>query len=179
MIKPRLLVLLSLVAAAAAARLLPHPPNVTPVAAIALFGGAYISDTRLAFVVPLAAMFLSDMMLGFYPHMEVVYLSFAVIVGIGLLLRHHRRLVPIVGATLAAAVLFFLLTNLGVWAFSGLYPKTLAGLTTCYVAAIPFFRNMLLGDLVYAALLFGGFRLLERALPALREMPGEPSAAMA
>lgn len=179
MTKPRLLVLLSLVVAAAAARLLPHPPNMTPITAIALFGGAYISDRRLAFAVPLAALFLSDAVLGFYNHMEVVYLSFALIVGIGLLIRSHRLPVPILAATLAAAVLFFVITNFGVWAFGGLYPKTMAGLAACYVAAIPFFGNMLIGDLFYAALLFGGFRLLESAVPSLREMPGEASAAMA
>jgi hypothetical protein len=179
MLRPRLLMLLFLVMAAAAARLLPHPPNLTPVTAIALFGGACISDRRLAFAVPLAALFLSDAVLGFYSHMAVVYLSFALIVVIGFLLRHHRRLLPIAGATLAAACLFFLLTNFGVWAFAGLYPKTFAGLVTCYVAAIPFFRNMLMGDVFYVALLFGGLRLLERVVPALREMSGAPSATMA
>jgi hypothetical protein len=80
MLKPRLLVVISMVLAAAASRLIPHPPNLASISAIALFGGAYFSDRRLAFLIPLAALFLSDLILGFYSHMEVVYLSFALIV---------------------------------------------------------------------------------------------------
>jgi hypothetical protein len=70
---------------------------------------------------------------------------------------------------LASSVLFFVLTNFGVWAFDALYPKTLEGLMACYVAAIPFFRNTLLGDLSYTVVLFGGFALLERRIPVLRD----------
>jgi hypothetical protein len=87
MLKPRILVLVSMILAAAASRLIPHPPNMSSVTAVALFGGAYFSDKRLAFLVPLSALFLSDLVLGFYHHMEVVYLSFALIVAIGLWLQ--------------------------------------------------------------------------------------------
>jgi hypothetical protein len=169
MLKTRLLVLISMILLAAASRLVPHPPNMTSLTSVALFGGAYFCDRRLAFLVPLSALFLSDLMLGFYHHMEVVYVSFALIVTIGLWLRKHRTIFPIVGATLASSVLFFVLTNFGVWAFDALYPKTLAGLVACYVAAIPFFQNALLGDLLYTTVLFGGFAVLERTLPALRD----------
>ena len=167
MVKPRLIVLISMILAAAASRLIPHPPNMTSVAAIALFGGAYFSDRRLAFLVPFSALFLSDLVLGFYRHMEVVYISFALIVAIGLWLQKHRTALPIAGAAAASSVLFFVLTNFGVWAFDALYPKTIAGLIACYVAAIPFLQNTLLGDLLYTAVLFGGFALLERQLPVL------------
>jgi hypothetical protein len=178
MITPRLFTLLSLILLATASRLIPHPPNMTSLTAVALFGGAYFSDKRLAFAVPLCALFLSDAVLGFYRQMEFVYLGFALIVAIGILLRKNRRFIPILSATLAGSVLFFLLTNFGVWAFSALYAKTLTGLMFCYLAAIPFFRNMVVGDLFYAAVLFGGFRLLEWAVPALREVPcGKPSLA--
>ena len=169
MLKPRFLVLISMVLMAAASRLIPHPPNVTSLTAVALFGGAYFSDRRLAFLVPLSALFLSDLVLGFYHHMEVVYLSFALIVTIGLWLQKHRTAFPIAGAALVSSVLFFVLTNFGVWTFDALYPKTLEGLVACYVAAIPFFQNTLLGDLLYTAVLFGGFALLENRLPALRD----------
>ena len=169
MLQPRLLILISMILVAAASRLIPHPPNVTSLTALALFGGAYFSDRRLAFLVPLTALFLSDLVLGFYHHMEVVYLSFALIGAIGLWLQKRRTALPIAGAALASSVLFFVLTNFGVWAFDALYPKTLEGLIACYVAAIPFFQNTLLGDLFYAAVLFGGFALLERQLPALRD----------
>jgi hypothetical protein len=178
MLKPRFLVLISMILMAAASRLIPHPPNVTSLTAVALFGGAYFSDRRLAFLVPLSALFLSDLVLGFYHHMEVVYLSFALIVTIGLWLQKHRTALPIAGAALASSVLFFGITNFGVWALDALYPKTLQGLVACYLAAIPFFRNTLLGDLLYTAILFGGFALLENRLPALRD-PAATKAALA
>jgi hypothetical protein len=175
MLKPRFLVLIFMILAAAATRLIPHPPNMTSLAAIALFGGANFSDRRLAFLVPISALLLSDLVLGFYGHMEVVYLSFALIVVIGLCLQKHRTALAIAGAALASSVLFFVLTNFGVWAFGAFYPKTMEGLVACYVAAIPFFRNTLLGDLLYTAALFGGFALLEKRLPILRD----PAVAMA
>jgi len=168
MMKSRFFVLLGMILLAAASRLVPHPPNFAPIAAMALFGGAYFSDKRLAFFVPLMAMFLSDVVLGLHPLMPVVYGSFAMIVGIGLWLRTRRTALPIAGAALTSSILFFVLTNFGVWAFSSLYPKTMAGLLACYAAAIPFFQNTLLGDAVYTAILFGGFALAERGFPALR-----------
>ena len=169
MIKTRAMVLGSMILAAAASRLIPHPPNMTSVAAIALFGGATIADKRAAFLVPLAALLLSDVVLGFYRHMEVVYLAFALIVGIGIWLQKHRSLLPTVGATLASSLLFFLITNFGVWAFESMYPKTLGGLIACYAAAIPFFRNTLQGDALYSLVLFGGFAFLERQFTAMRD----------
>lgn len=171
MFRPRLVALISIILAASLSRLLPHPPNMTSVAAVALFGGAYFSDRRLAFLVPLAALFLSDLFLGFYGHMEVQYLSFALIVCIGLWLEKDRSVFKIAAAALAGSVLFFLLTNFGVWAFGSLYPRTLGGLMDCYIAAIPFFRNTLQGDMLYTAILFGGFALLERRFSVLRESP--------
>lgn len=174
----RFLVLAGMILAAAASRLLPHPPNFTPIGAMALFGGACLSDRRLAFLLPLAAMWLSDLALGalhgspsFGLHRltPVVYGSFALIVCLGFRLRNRRSPLPIAGATLAGSVLFFVLTNFGVWALGSGYPKSWAGLLACYVAAIPFFHNTLLGDAVYAAALFGGLALAEKRLPALRE----------
>ena len=167
--RARLAVLITVVFSAAFFRLMPHPPNLTPIAAMALFGGAYFADKRLAFLVPLTALFVSDLGLGFYSQMPIVYATFALIVCIGLWLRQRRTLVPIAGATLASSILFYGTTNFAVWAFGSLYPKTLAGLVACYVAAIPFFHNTLLGDAVFTAVLFGGFSLVERSLPLLRE----------
>jgi hypothetical protein len=177
MLKPRLLALIAMVLVAAASRLIPHPPNLASISAIALFGGAYFSDRRLAFLIPLTALLLSDLILGFYSHMEVVYLSFALIVCIGLWLQKKRSVFQIAGAALASSVLFFLLTNFGVWAFESLYPKTLEGLITCYVAAIPFFQNTLQGDLFFTAVLFGGFTLLEISFPKIRD-PSMTSSAL-
>jgi hypothetical protein len=175
MLKPRLTVLISMILAAVAIRLLPHPPNVNPIAAVALFGGASFADKRLAFLVPLSAMFLSDLVIGLYSHMEFVYASFAAIVGIGLLLRARRNAFAIGGAAIASSVLFFIVTNFGTWATQSMYPHTAAGLMTCYVAALPFFQNTLAGDLFFTAVLFGGFALLEKSFPILRER-AEPAA---
>ena len=169
MIRPRHLVMTGLILAAAASRLLPHPPNFTPIAALALFGGAYFGAKRWALLVPLAAMLLSDLVIGFHPLLPVVYGSFALIVSIGFWLRTRRRPLPIAGAALASSLLFFLVTNFGVWALGSLYPKTLQGLLVCYAAAIPFFQNTLFGDAVYTVALFGSFRLIERGFPAVRE----------
>ena len=168
--KPRVVVLAGLIAAVAAARLIPHAPNFSPVAAIALFGGASLGDKRLAFLVPLAALFVSDLVLGFYPGIVSVYGAFAAIVAIGFWLRRHRSAPAVVGASLAGSCLFFVVTNFAVWAGGTLYPHTGAGLATCYAAAIPFFRNTVAGDLLYAGVLFGGFALVEKRFPVLREL---------
>jgi hypothetical protein len=178
MLRPRLLALVSMILIAAASRLVPHPPNMTPIAAIALFGGATFADKRLAFLVPLAALFLSDLVLGLSNSVGFVYLSFALIVAIGLWLHQRRTATVILGAVLFSSVLFFVITNFGAWlSLKSMYPRSLDGLVACYVAAIPFFRNEMLGDVLYAGLLFGGFAVLERLLPALRNSTATGAAA--
>jgi hypothetical protein len=155
-----LLVLVGVVLLAAAARLLPHPPNVTPVTAMALFAGAHLVDRRLAYGLPLLALLLSDLVLGLHPQMVVVYACFALVTWLGSRLPARRGAGTLAAASLTGSTLFFLITNLAVWAFDALYPLTLDGLLACYAAAIPFFRNSLLGDLLYTGLLFGGFAWL-------------------
>lgn len=169
MISARPLALAVGVLLAAASRLIPHPPNVTPIAAMALFGGAYFSNLTAAYVVPLAAMLLSDVILGFHRTMPFVYASFLLIVLIGYRLRRQRTGSAVAIAALVSSVLFFVVTNVGVWVTGTLYPKTWTGLATAYAAALPFFRNTVLGDLLYVAVLFAGFALLERYVPALQE----------
>lgn len=164
----RLLALIGVILAAAASRLIPHPPNLTPIAAMALFGGAHFDDRRLAFLIPLAAMFLSDLVIGLHGLLPVVYASFALIVCIGFWLRPRKSVFRVAGAVLAGSVSFFVITNFGVWAWGSLYPKTLDGLVAAYVAAIPFFRNTLMGDAIYTVALFGGFAMLQRLMSASR-----------
>lgn len=166
--KARFVALVILILAAAGSRLIPHPPDFTPITAIALFGGAYFGKKRLSFLVPLASLFLSDLVLGHFAG-PYVYGSFALIVCIGFLLRRRRKPLAIAVAALASSILFFVVANFGVWLSDSLYPRTGAGLAACYVAAIPFFRNMILGDAFYTAVLFGGFALAERFWPALAE----------
>lgn len=163
--KSRLLLLTGMIFAAAGMRLLPHPPNFESIGAIALFAGAHLDDKRWAIILPLAALFLSDAVIGFHAQMPIVYGTFALVVWLGFFLRERRTALKITGAALAASTLFFVITNFGVWAFDGLYPRTFEGLVVCYVAAIPFFGNTLAGTVFYVVLLFGGFALAEQKIP--------------
>lgn len=142
-----------LIAAGAVLRIAPHPPNLAPIGAMALLSGAVLPG-GWAFAVPLAALVLSDAVLGFYPGWIWVYGSFALIVLIGMALRTRRTMLRVAGAAVGSSVLFFAVTNFGEW-LGPLYPHTLAGLGADFAAAIPFFRNTLLGDLAYALAFFG------------------------
>ena len=167
--KARILALVLAIFAAAAMRLLPHPPNFSPIAAMALFSGANLPKRAIAFAAPFGALALSDALLGgIYPGMNFVYLSFGLTVLIGWAVARRKTPLTIAGAAVASSVLFFVLTNFGMWLFSGFYPLSWQGLAACYVAAIPFFQNTLAGDLLFTALLFGGFAIAERMVPALR-----------
>ena len=171
----RLAALLTAISVAALLRLVPHPPNFSPIDAMALFSGAYVGRRPLAFVAPLAALLLSDLVLGFYHGLATVYATVALIVVIGWWVSSRRTPLRIGAGALAGSVIFFVITNFGMWLFSGFYPVTYAGLVACYTAAIPFFQNTVAGDLFYTVLLFGGFALAERLLPRLRA--GEPQPA--
>ena len=164
----RLLALVSAIVAAAILRLVPHPPNFTPIGAMALFSGAYLGRRWTAFAAPFGGLILSDAILGFHSGMPYVYASVALIVVIGWAVQARITPLRIGLAAVASSVLFFVVTNFGVWLSSGMYPLTPSGLAACYAAAIPFFQNTLAGDLFYSALLFGGFALLERTVPRIR-----------
>ncbi len=149
-----------MILAAALTRLLPHPVNVAPIAAMALAGGVYL-DKRYSLIIPIVALLVSDMFLGFFPILFFVYGSVLLIGLAGLWLRGHKKPLPVFGTTIFSSVLFFLVTNFGVWVVGPeMYPKTWAGLLECYAAGIPFFRNTVLGDVFYVAVLFGMFELL-------------------
>lgn len=176
MLNTRFWILVAMIVTAAAMRLLPHPPNLTPIAAIALFGGAQFARKRYAFAIPLGAMLASDLFLrgGFHVLMPFVYGAFAVTVVLGLIIRHRRTPFAIGVTALTGSVVFFVVTNFAVWAVFDFYPKTVEGLTACFVAAIPFFRNTVIGDLFFSAVLFGGLALAERRFSLLRTV-SEPS----
>lgn len=140
-----------------AARLLPHPPNVAPIAAMALFGGAYLPK-KYAFLIPILAMLISDYFIGFWgAGMILVYGSFILAATLGLLLRDKRPPLKIVSLSLVSSLLFFLITNIPWLHPNTWYTKDLVGLLASYANALPFFRNTLLGDLGYTIGFFGAY----------------------
>jgi hypothetical protein len=147
---------------AALARLLPHPPNFAPIAAMALFGGTYM-DKKYAIALPLTALFVSDLFIGFYDlgTQLAVYGSFVLAGLIGIWLKSHKTVSNIISGAFLSSILFFVITNFSVWAFGTLYPKDLGGLLQSYTLALPFFRNTILGDIFYAGVFFGGFELVK------------------
>lgn len=141
------------------ARFLPHMPNFVPITAIALFAGCYLSK-RWGILIPLIAMIVSDYFIGFsdvslYVYGGLIFAFFA-----GNLIRNHLSTRNVVFGTLASSIAFFVVTNFGVWQ-QGWYPHTLQGLITCYTLAIPFFRNSLLGDIVYVGAMFGVYEFVK------------------
>ncbi|KAB2907474.1 MAG: hypothetical protein LC102_12170 [Ignavibacteriales bacterium] len=168
--KNRLFLIVGMILLAAIMRIVPHVPNFTPIAAMALFGGAYLTNKKLAFAIPMIAMFLSDLVIGFHSTMWGVYIAFAIVVGIGMLLRENNSVLKTVGAAVVSSVVFFVLSNFAVWASTGMYTPDFNGLTQCYVAAIPFYQYSVLGDLLYTAVMFGAFEFARVKVPALSKI---------
>lgn len=159
----RFLFITGLIFAAALSRLLPHPYNFSPVGAMALFAGARFGKLGIAITVPLAALLVSDIFIGFYAGAWLVYATFVAVVVLGhVALKNKRHPLAIGGCAALASMLFFLVTNC-VWLYNeNLYALTLEGQITSYIAALPFLWNTLVGDLFYTALLFGGLTFTER-----------------
>lgn len=161
--------ILLVIGIAVLSRLLPHPLNVSPLAGIALFGAAAFKNRGLAILIPIFAFWLSDVILnntlyrGFYDGVTLVhsgmiwtYGAMILIALVGFLALRKISLPRLVGASLSSSLLFFALSNFGVWVSGTMYPKTIEGLVACYVAAIPFFQNTVAGDLFYTLAIFGG-----------------------
>lgn len=150
-----------MVAIAAATRFLPHPPNFTAIGGMALFGAATLSNKKLALIVPIMAMLVSDLFIpnGFD---LAVYTAFIVIAAMGLLLRNKKGPMPVIAGSIAASVIFFVISNFAVWASQAMYSKNAIGLMTCFEAAIPFFPNTLAGDLFFSSLLFSSYAIIKK-----------------
>lgn len=154
-----ILLAVGLITFAVFGRLLPHEPNFAPVAAVAIFGGV-ILPRRLALSVPLLAMIISDLFIGLHSLFLLTWVSFAVIALLGNYVVKAVKPSVVVGASLGASVFFYLVSNFGVWLEGRMYSMTFSGLLDCYYQAIPFFRNTLLGDMVFTTLLFGAYALV-------------------
>ncbi|MGE5087426.1 MAG: DUF6580 family putative transport protein [Bacillota bacterium] len=161
----RTMTLLVMVLGAAFSRLIPHPWNFTAIGAMALFGGAYFPSKKWSMAVPLAALFLSDLVLGFHETMLFVYLGFSLVVMLGWMLSEQRTVTRIVTMSLVSSSIFFLVSNFGVWAMGSGYAPNLQGLAACFVAGIPFFDNQIYGDLFFSGVMFGGYELLRKYAP--------------
>jgi len=142
-------------------RLLPHPANFAPIMALALFSGLYLPH-RLNVIIPVVAMLISDIFLGFYslPIMFSVYASFILATLLGTWLKQHKNITNTVFATIAGSALFFLITNFSVWAFGTMYTHNFAGLIQSYYMALPFFRNSLIADMFYVTMFVGVAELI-------------------
>lgn len=162
-------------------RLLPHPWNLAPVGAMALFGGAYFSNKLAAFLVPLISLWVSDIILNnlifsqyfngftlFYDGFVWQYSSFLAITLLGMTLQNRVKPITLLGASLAGSLFFYLISNFGVWASGTMYPANFSGLVSCYVAGLPFLKPTVLGDLVFNIVLFGSFEFLQSRFPKLK-----------
>lgn len=137
------------------------PPNFSSVAAVAIFSGMYL-DRKHAIIIPMITMLVADSFIGFYDPaiMISVYGCFILSAVLGIYLKRNKNIFNIAGVTLSSSIIFYLVTNFAVWAYSGLYPQTLSGLMQSYILAIPFFKATLLGDIFYVSVLFGGYELV-------------------
>jgi hypothetical protein len=157
-----------MILAGALSRLLPHTPNVTAVTAIAILGGAFLSNRWLAMLIPVAALFLSDLVLGL--HSLVIYVYFSVILiafASTWTLKPALGWLRLISTSVGASVFFFIVTNFGVWMGGGLYEKTWDGFVSCYIMALPFLGTQVAGDLFYSAVLFGAVVAIRSWKPEL------------
>lgn len=156
------ILMLSLLALAASWRLLPHPDNMTPVMAVALFAGLWLKQPLLRIAAPVGVMLVSDLLLGFHDTMVFVYVAMLLPVLAAPLLK-GRKAPAYAGMAVANALIFFLVTNAGVWLVSGMYSPGLEGLLQSYVMGLPFLWKSLAGDLFFALLFYHAFALASEA----------------
>jgi hypothetical protein len=150
-------VLISFIFVAVLVRLFPHPPNVAPITAVALFAGTHFGRKHWAILMPILAMLVTDVFLGFSMISPIVYLAFVGITSLGFILKKMN-----VGTVLLSSLLFFVVTNLGVWFLY--YPNTVEGFTACFTLALPFFGYSIIGDLFFSAVLLFGYRFAAKRL---------------
>lgn len=149
---------LGLIILLALSRLIPHPPNFTPILGMAVFSGAIINRKIVAYLVPLAAMLLSDLYLGFHSGMPIIYFTLAICVLIGTFIESRVTILNSILGITAGVLVFYLITNFTVWYGSGMYENSFSGLITCYVMGLPFLQNTFISSLIYG---MGAFLIYE------------------
>lgn len=184
--KKSILIITGFIVFAALTRLLPHAYNFTPLGAIALFGAAYFTEKKWALIIPILAFWGSDLLLNnimysaYYDgftwltsDMLYTYGSIAMIVVLGYYLLKKITFGRVLSGALGASVIFFIVSNLGVWISGTMYPMTFEGLIACYTAAIPFFHYTIAGNVVYSAALFGSYEWIKANNPSLQLVEAE------
>ena len=174
------LLITSLILMGAFSRLLPHPPNFTAIASIGLFAGALMGGRYLKFIIPFLALFISDLAInntiyasyydGFVlwrPGFLWVYAPMLIMAGFAPMLIKKLNVKSVLGGSIAASLLFFVVSNFGVWLTDAMYPISISGLIGCYTAALPFLLNTLMGSVFFSAVFFGGFVLVKKYTPLL------------
>jgi len=159
--KTKIIIAVLIIILAAASRLVKHPFNFTPVVAMSIFAGCYL-EKKWAVILPIVSMLVSDYFIGFYDWqvMASVYISISLAFLIGWFLQKRKNWKSIVLASLAASLIFFIVTNFAVWVFFKWYPHTWAGLIDCFILALSFYRNTLAGDLFYTGVFFGIYEII-------------------
>jgi hypothetical protein len=166
--KLNIAVALSLIAVAVSLRLMPHPANFAPVAAMAIFGGTVL-PRRLAVWAPLMAMIISDLFLGFYSTILVTWACYAIVAITSSYAMKKPSLFRGIGLTIGSSIFFFAITNFATWLWSGMYEHSWTGMAQCYNMALPFFRNTALSDLVYTGTLFGIYAIAVKTSTKLQK----------
>jgi len=166
--------IIALILFASFSRIIPHIPNFTPIGAMALFGGAYLTNKSHAFLIPVLSLWFSDLIINnfifsyytdfifFYPGFLWQYLSFVIITFIGYFILKKINYKNVFFTTIVSSLIFFLITNFGVWISGYMYPKNIDGLIMCYIAALPFYKGTILGFIFYSSFLFGAFESFKR-----------------
>lgn len=171
MSKRNLIILLTIIVGISTRFMDALPANFSAIGAIALFGGAYFSNRVLGMFLPLIVLLASDVLLGltgktaFYTAQPFVYGAFLLVGLLGFALRKNRNVWKIIGGSLTSSVIFYIVSNFGVWITSGIYAKTIGGLLSCYGAAIPFFKYTIAGDMVFNTVFFGAAFLIAQRYP--------------
>ena len=170
---------------AAFTRIMPHPPNFSPMAAIGLFGAAHFAKKWQAFFIPLIGIWVSDLVINnyvysssssnfvwFYSGFYWQYISYILIIFAGLFIFNRGiSLTKMFGGMISSSGIFFLVSNFGVWAGGTMYPKNFSGLITCYAAGVPFIHNTIISDVLFTTVLFGTYYLLQVEYSSLKIKP--------
>ena len=167
--RTKILLIASIIFLVSLTRLVPHLPNFTPILALGIFGGAYLPNRIIALSLPILAMFLSDLIIGFHSQIYAVYVTIIILSLLGNMIKTKNiKNLAIIG--FAGSLIFFMITNFSVWLTDRLYPLTIDGLLECYIMAIPFFHNSLISTLLFLGILFFSYTFAEKKYQLLKKI---------